>query len=297
MDNRYFIIDYSGGYYYRRDIRYFPEYPGSILSGFGTWVMCDEDPIEYNGIKTQRIFHKNKRRTGECNIDGTLRLNQDGTVEEIFLYIDSDNVYCRPCASLPHYYQISKMKNDILLPNVLYRWANGTVNVYQKFNEYIENNNPELVKYIPYVKNDLYHLIYKYYKKHGGQSTTFIDDFCRLFVKQVMMKNIQNYELHAYIPAVTRRMFIFDGKDMDSYDTVRVMIPLTNPNRGKVKLTDIVLKYRKRIFNIVYKKLEKYSGIPSNYFKMDNCTVTCDDCLSFIFSVKDIPSMVEKDDE
>ena len=60
---------------------------------------------------------------------------------------------------------------------------------------------------------------------------------------------------------------------------------------------DIVKKYKKDIFTRVYDKLEEFAGIPKGFFKMDNCTVTCDDCLSFIFSVKDIPSMVEKDDE
>ena len=47
---------------------------------------------------------------------------------------------------------------------------------------------------------------------------------------------------------------------------------------------DIVKKYKKDIFTRVYDKLEEFAGIPKGFFKMDNCTVTCDDCLSFIFN-------------
>ena len=49
-------------------------------------------------------------------------------------------------------------------------------------------------------------------------------------------------------------------------------------------------RFKKEIFTGVYDKLEEYSGIPKEYFKVDRCTVTKDECLVFIFSVKEHPT-------
>lgn len=283
--DKYFIIPKKHLYYYRYSgCEYLNGVePGTILNGPGSWRCLDNDIVNvesYGNFK--RIIHRNKNKWKGMKgngVSGTLRLNDDGTVDEVKIYLldvviidydfDESDITCGYKLYIPELNRES-------------------VNVEKLMYNRIREEYPQYERLIGSLYYDVHYYMYKYYKKHGGGSTTFVNDFLDAFIKTFIIKNARKYEMRKYFPKITKKMFIFDG-GVEHFDTVRILIPMTNPDRDKYSTLSIIKAYKKEIFTMVYDKLEEYSGIPKGYFKMDNCTLTCDDCLSFICSLKEIP--------
>ena len=296
MDKIYIEL-YQGSRYQRLSVRdnYSPYKPERLLVGTGMIRRSlDDYEVEENEThfvpeearRFDRLIYVSAKRHRKQA--GILRMSEDESIEEIAIYANSRRGFYRATDTI-------EGSNPILVDLVILRGGKqGTaLNVNTLFEQEMNKMYPEFSHLTKTIedKYDLYILLYNYYRNKIKKSEkVYFSSFVDAIVEVDIKRNLVNYELSKYFPTVTKSMFKFDGKNRDCYETVRVMIPLTNPDRGTVKLVDIVKKYKKDIFTRVYDKLEEFAGIPKGFFKMDNCTVTCDDCLSFIFSVKDIPN-------
>ena len=253
-----------------------PEVTGSLLCGFGQFRGVFDDIEMVDNVTYTRIMYRNKKRS--IHLSGLLRLNPDGTIDEVSVYMSGDAV-------------VSHCKDDdgtVWIAGTidsLYQ-SKGATSVNKLFLSYLEKNYPDLLKYESFV-GDLYNRLYRYYKKHVGEKI-FLTDFFEAFVSGVMMKHIYINDVRAYFPRrLNRKMFNFIG-GVKHFDNVVVTIPLSNPTRGCTKLVSVVKKFKKEVFTNIYDKLEEYSGIPKEYFKMDRCIVTKDECLECIISIKEV---------
>lgn len=252
-------------------------------------VVVDDVGQRFGKLVSSRGQHK----TSGGSFLPVIGLNPDGTASELNILVDVRNL-----TSVSKDEKVYKFEwcPKMLVSDMDPRYdqsERGALCLSNRIRDMIVKTCPPESKLLQsYDSENMYRYFYNYYKKYGGSSKTFIEDFCNYYISDVLKQTLSN-DVTKYIPMIKKRMFSFNGT-IKSFDVARAIIPLANPDRGTINLLDVIKGHSREIFSLVYDKLEEFTGIPKEFFKMDNCTFTHDECLSCVFSVKEHPTEMKE---
>ena len=205
----------------------------------------------------------------------------DGRISEVNIYIDNSCLVRPEDVMLHTFPKIQRFINTTTrVLNINYR---RLMTYIMDYFEYSDFPNDSLKMYDP---KHAYRSLVRWNALQQNASKITISNFSKAYIKNVLIEP-RSVELTKCMMNLNKTMFDFIG-GIKSFNSVRVEIPFANPYRYFVSLSEIINSNKEIIYNMIYDKLEEYSGIPKGFFKMTDCIITSTELLVCTFNLKEL---------